>query len=402
LNRLKIRRDLLYFFILIGAATLANGLSDSIYGNFFRDAYHVTTAQRAFIEFPRELPGLLCMIVIASLSSFGDLKISILAQVLAFIGLLALGLFTPPFAVMLAFLFVNSMGMHLFMPLQDAIGMTLAEPDKIGKRMGQYGGFRTAIGFVAGIIVFSGTRSGRFSLSTPIKPLFLIGAAAFAVALIAAILLERCASATRPEKKRVKFPRLRFRKEYKYYYLLTVLYGVQKQISYVFGGWVIIDILLKGADVMAVLGIISSFVGVFFMELVSRWFDRLGIRRMMYANALAFIGVYALFGFVVWGITQNSLPGEGWPVMIVYALFVLDRMSMQLGLVRSVYLQSIAVNQDEVTETLSAGISLDHIVSILAAQVCGLIWVAWGPQWVFFIAAAFSLGNLFVAHRMKE
>ncbi len=25
----------------------------------------------------------------------------------------------------------------------------------------------------------------------------------------------------------------------------------------------------------------------------------------------------------------------------------------------------------------------------------------WGPQWVFFMAAAFSLGNLFVAWRAK-
>lgn len=121
---------------------------------------------------------------------------------------------------------------------------------------------------------------------------------------------------------------------------------------------------------------------------------------MMYVDALTFIIIYVIYGFVVWGITSHLLPGSGWPVMVVYALFVMDRLSMQIGIVKSVYLQSIAVNREEVTATLSTGTSLDHIVSILAAQVSGLIWTQLGPQWVFFMAAFFSLGNLFVAWRI--
>ena len=76
-------------------------------------------------------------------------------------------------------------------------------------------------------------------------------------------------------------------------------------------------------------------------------------------------------------------------------------MSMQIGIVRSVYLRSIAQNPEEVTQVLSTGTSLDHFVSIIAAQLCGLVWTFWGPYWVFFLAAAFSLGNLFVAWRIK-
>jgi hypothetical protein len=74
---------------------------------------------------------------------------------------------------------------------------------------------------------------------------------------------------------------------------------------------------------------------------------------------------------------------------------------MQIGVVKSVYLRSIAVNKEEITNVLSTGISLDHVVSILAAQLAGFIWTIWGPQWVFFLAAFFSLGNLFVAWRVQ-
>ena len=41
------------------------------------------------------------------------------------------------------------------------------------------------------------------------------------------------------------------------------------------------------------------------------------------------------------------------------------------------------------------------MVAIVAAQLSGFIWTVWGPQWVFFMAALFSLGNLYVAWRVQ-
>ena len=394
----KVSREMLLFFIMISAAALGNGLSDSVYSNYFKEAYHVTTTQRALIEAPRELPGLLCALVIASLSMLGDARISLIAQVFSCAGLVALGLFTPSYGVMLIFLFINSMGMHLFMPLSDSMGMALAEPGQVGHRMGQYASLKMAFGFIAGLTVFFGFRFKAFSFQTPINLLFLLGSGAFLIAAAAAAMLVKRRASMFTGTRRTK---LVFRKQYRYFYLLTMLHGVQKQIAFVFGAWVIVELLLKGADVMSLLLIASSFISIFFMRAIGRWIDRYGIKRMMYVDALTFIFVYVLYGFVVWGITARVLPGAGWPVLLIYALFVLDRLSMQIGVVKSVYLRSIAVNKEEITNVLSTGISLDHVVSILAAQLSGFIWMIWGPQWVFFLAAFFSLGNLFVAWRVQ-
>lgn len=401
MERKRVRPELLLFFMLIAAVALAGGMSDSVYANYYKEVYSVSATRRAFIEFPRELPGLLCVLAVSLLSGLGDFRIAVIAQVCACAGLMCLGLITPPFGVMLIFLFINSFGMHLFMPVSDSLGMSLAEPDKIGRRMGQYGSVKTAMGFLAGIVVFLGFRLGWFSFGARVKSIFIIGAALYAVAILAAVLLLKKAGGTgahMPVKQRF---RIIFRREYKYYYLLTVLSGVQKQIAFVFGSWVLIDLLGKGADVMSLLTIASSFLGIFFMGLIGRWMDRFGIRAMMYVDALTFIGVYVMYGFVVMGITSGRLPSGGWAVLLVYALFVMDRLSMQVGVVKSVYLRSIAVSGDEVTRTLSTGTSMDHLVSIVAAQLSGLVWTYFGPCWVFFIAAAFSLGNLFVAWRIK-
>lgn len=99
----------------------------------------------------------------------------------------------------------------------------------------------------------------------------------------------------------------------------------------------------------------------------------------------------------MWGISARGLTGATWAAFGVYGLFILDRLSMQIGVVNAVYLRSISLSDDEVTQTLSTGTSLDHFVSIIAAALCGIIWTKFGAQWVFFFAAFFSLGNLVIA-----
>ncbi len=397
----RVRIEMLLFLILIGVVAFANGLSDSVFGNYFKEAYNVDAGQRAFIEFPRELPGLLCVFVIAALSFLGDIRVALVAQILACVGITVLGLFTPSFSIMLIFLFLNSLGMHLFMPLSDSIGMALAEPDRIGQRVGQYGSLKTAVGFFTGIVVFIGFRMNWFSFTTPTKWVFVVSAVGFLVAIIVAVLLVKATKGHKICGPKPKF-KFVFRKEYKFYYMLTILHGVQKQIAFVFGSWVIIDLLMKGADIMSLLSIVGSFVGIFFFKLVGKWMDQRGIKFMMYLDALSFIVVYVIYGIIVWLIAENAVPASGWAVIVVYALFVLDRLSMQVGVVKSVYLRSIAVSSDEITAALSTGISLDHVVSIIAAQISGFVWMQFGPQWVFFMAAFLSLGNLFVAWRIKE
>lgn len=397
------RKTIKLYFLLICAVALAVGFSESVYTNYYKEVYEVTAFQRGFIEFPRELPGVLCAFVIASLAFLGDIKIAIIAQSLALVGLLCMGLFTPTFGGMLVFLFINSLGNHLFMPLQDAIGMSLAQDDNIGKRVGQYTSTRSLMSFIAGLGIFFGFRYNIFSFESEIKWVFLLGCVFHILALVAVVLLvlhtKKTAVAKSNTAKKFKFI---FRKEYKYYYLLSVLHGVQKQIALVYGSWAVVDLLVKGADTMAMLTLIASLLGVFFTRMIGKWIDRFGVRKMMFVDALSFIGVYVLYGFAVWGICDSWFGNNTLATLCIYTLFIADRLSMQIGVVKSIYLRSIAVTKDEITSTISTGISLDHVVSIIAALASGYIWTNFGSQWVFFLAAAFSVGNLYVAFKIKE
>ncbi len=367
------KKEVRVYFLILALTALALALSNSIFANYFKDAYQVTPYQRGLIEFPREIPGVLCVFFVSVLSFMGDVRLSVVAQILSFIGIAVLGLMTPTFSVMLVFLFINSMGMHLFFPLQDSIGMALIDDDKqVGKIMGQYKGTFTAFSMVGGIIVFIGFRTGIFSFVSKIKYVFVLDAILFL--LIIGLFIYLMILLKKPLIKKKKFNFI-YRKEYKYYYVLAIMNGVQKkQIMMVYGPWVLIEILDKKADVLAILAILGCFAGMFFIPAIGRWIDRFGIRKLLFADAISFIGVYTAYGLISAGFSTRRLALVGLPVLLAYGIIIIDRMSMQMSMIRTVYLKSIAVKQSDITPTLSLGISMDHIVSIACAFLGGIIW----------------------------
>lgn len=394
-----IKTELMLFFIIVALTGFGAGMSDNTISNFFKDAYNVTAVQRGFLEFPREFPGILLFLIVAITSAFGDVRLAIVAQSLTALGALILGLFTPPFALMVVFLFINSMGMHLYMPLQDSIGMSIIGQENLGRRMGQYNGIRTACMMLASVLIFFGFRTGFFSFQTQLKLPFIIATAAFiGVALLYFTLYTKYRVYGEARKKHIQ---IIIKKEYRFYYILAVLYGVQKQIMFVFGPWVLIEILSKQADTLALLGIMSSFLGVFLLPAIGRWLDRFGPKKLLLIEGSLFVLVYTTYGLLSGGFTRGTIAKAGIPVLFTCGLFVFDRLTMQLGMVRTAYLRSIATDPADITPTLSTGMSMDHVVSIICAYLGGITWSSFGPQYVFFIAATLSLLNVAVALRIK-
>ena len=395
----KRRNELYLFFAVIVAVNLAMGFSDGLFSNYFKDVYQIDGLHRGLIEFPREMPGVITFFLVSALSFLGDITIAIFAQAIAAVGLMVLGLVTPTFGVMLVFLFINSLGVHLYMPLRDSIGMSLAEPDQIGKRMGQFGGLSFAVLTVAGLSVFFFFRFNVFSFTSEIKWTFVVAAVFYLVAAVMMIKLKRETGQIRTKREKFK---LIFRKEYKYYYLLAIVFGVQKQVMLVFGPWVLIETLGQRVDVIVLLGIIASTLGMFFMPQLGKWIDRFGVKKLLYADALSFIFVYLCYGVLSHGFNTGALAKVGIPVLLTCALFVVDRLSSQMGIIRTIYLKSIAKETADVTPTLSLAMMMDHIVSIIVGITGGIAWVAFGSHYIFYAVAALSLVNLVVAILVKD
>jgi len=395
----KQKKDLILFFVVIATVNLAIGFSDGLFSNYFKEVYNTNGFQRGLIEFPRELPGVIVFFLISAIAFLGDITIAMIAQAAAAFGLIVLGLVTPSFGVMLFFLFIYSLGMHLYMPINDSIAMSLSEKDQLGKRMGQVAGIRFAFLTIAGLAVFFLFRFGVFSFQSNIKMTFIVAAAFYIVALLLLVKLKRDVGQMRTKREKPKFI---FRKEYKFYYMLAVVFGVQKQVMIVFGPWVLIETLGQRVDTIVLLGIIASTCGMFLMPQIGKWIDRFGVKKLLYVDALSFIFVYLCYGVLTQFFNTGLLAKVGLPVLLTCALFVVDRLSSQMGIIRTVYLKSIALSDAEVTPTLSLAMTMDHVVSILVGITGGVAWVTFGSQYIFYTVAALSLINLAVAILVKE
>ena len=186
------------------------------------------------------------------------------------------------------------------------------------------------------------------------------------------------------------------------YYMVTLAYGCQKRIRIVFAPWVIINLLGQGADTVALLTIVTYFARTLTAPIIGRLLDRLGVRNMLWAEA-AYIAVsFSAMGVLAGMLARGSFQWDDWQIWLVFGAYVLCVLFEQFSIVHSYMMRSIALDPGEVTQTLSVGLSVDHVMAILASPIMGLVWNAWGVQYVFYLAAASVLLQIFAASMTQE
>jgi len=391
------KRAIIVYMVIVALLGLAMGLSDNIYSNYFRDAFNVNAFQRGLIEVPRETPGVIGVLILSGLAFLGNIRLGIIAQILTILGLFAMAMLDPSFEVMLIFLFINSLGMHMFIPLYDGIGMSLAKKGETGKVLGRFNSMRVAFSMVAGLLVFWGFNSGFFSFTTHYIIPFII--AGFLLIVITGLLIYLL-SLTKDVEVKGK-SKLIFRKNYLKFYVMAFLFGGRKQIMFVFGPWVLIELLDFGADYMALLMVAGAVIGIFILPLIGKLIDKFGTGKVLMAEAIGFLLIYLGYGIISFGVVGHLF--TGFVVLgIAIGVNIFDRAVAHMGMVRSVYVRQIAVSDEDITPTLAVGMSLDHIVGISSALLGGFIWHNWGPWYVFIFSAVLAIGNLVVAYSISK
>ena len=394
------RQRAIWLFVLVLIFTgLANGLGSNIFSNYFNEVFHIDSVQRGFLEVPRESPGILCMVLVAGLGFLGNIWMSVVAQLLLLIGLVVLGFFSPSYGVMMIFLFIQSLGMHFFMPLSDAISMDLSEQGKVGTGFGRFKGVSTLVSMISAAMVFVGFRTGIFSFGDKVIRPFAIAAVCTAIAVVLLVMMY---PVTPREKGGVKNHRLLFRRQYMPYYMVTLAYGCQKRIKIVFAPWVVIQLLGQGADTVALLTIAIYLLGTWVAPLIGRMLDRLGVHRMLWIEAAYIVFSFCLMGVLAGMLAKGTFTAGGWQTWLVFGGYILCVLFEQFSMVHSFMMRSIALDPGEVTQTLSVGLSVDHVMAITASPLMGLVWETWGVEYVFYLAAASAVLQLAAAAMTKD
>ncbi len=392
------KKKIILYIIVLALIGLSAGLVEQIFANYWKEVFDFDAQRRGYMEIPRELPGVLMVFIIAGLSFLSDMKIKIIAQILAFGAGMYLAVANPVYYAMIIAVFVYQMGTHINMAVRNSVEISLTDGQNIGSKLGTFRAVSVAFTMISSGIVYIGFETGFFRWDSKIILPFLIGSVLVFIATIIMIYLNKIHKMPAKEKK-VQFV---FKKKYKFYYTLVILYGVQKQVLLVYGPWVLVDLLGIEVSKMALLTMIGSGVGIFFLPFIGKITDKYGIKKVFYIDAYSFILIYAVYAVMVTGFVLEFIPTSGWPVYTLFIVVILDKMSSQVGMARTVYLKKIIDCNDDFTPTVSLGVTLDHVVTIIAGVIGGIVWISFGPQYIFYFAILISLINLYVAVVVKD
>jgi predicted MFS family arabinose efflux permease len=373
---------------LFAAASLVLGAAysvfDSTFNNFLDARFALTGFQRSFLEFPRELPGVLVVFVTALLSFLCSRRLGAVALLLGVVGILLIGFAAPTYAAMTICLFVFSLGQHLFMPLASTIGMELAGEGQTGRRLGQLNGIRNFATIFGSFVVFLGFRFLHFGF----RHAFVIIAVGLAVA--ASLMFSM-----KPDPARRSRRFLELHRPYRLFYVLNILSGSRKQIFITFAPWVIVTVFKQPTQTIATLLTIGGIIGIVFQPVLGRAIDRLGERRVMRAEAMLLVVVCLGYGFA-----KSIFPPRA-AFLATCGFYLLDQMLFAVGMARSMYMKKIALDPSHVQPALTAGVTIDHLFSIGVAVLGGAIWNAFGFQYVFLIGIVIAALNFVAAGRVR-
>jgi MFS family permease len=300
------------------------------------------------------------------------------------LGMVGLAVFSKRWWPMVASTLVWSIGGHLIMPARDSVAISLAHEGRQGRRLGQLGLVSTFAAIGGYGVVYVGTRF----LHGNYPAIFWAGA----VAGVLAVFLWLGVPQIGGHEER---PRLVFKRRYSLFYWLSFFFGARKQVFITFGPWVLVRVFKQPAYVLAQLGTVGAVLGLVFQPWLGHMIDRHGERVVTMADACC-LGMCCLgYGGSQYLIGER-LGRPGLALAVVCFFFVADQMLFAVQMTRTTYLSKIIERQEDMTPSLSLGVSINHLVSMSLPTLGGVIWQRYGYQWVFVGAAGVAM-MIFVA-----
>jgi len=368
------KREVILIFIAIAFIGMSQGFSENIWTNFY-NMIGMQTSERTLLEPIREMPGLLMMFIIAAISFLTLGRMGALAMATRAAGLLLLAYLVDGFnPVFLTLMVVVSLGDHIFMPLRNSIGITVAKVGSEGKVIGTMDAMGTVLYMAASLPIlffFSGKDISDYRI------LFYLAAGAALLAGIALFFMRT----RRADEVRAK-NRLVFKKKFWLYYLISFISGLRKQIFLVFAPWMLVKTFSQPLQTMTLLNIVGALAIFFFNPFMGHLIDKLGERKLLIGGGVVATLIYISYSFLC-----LEDPGNSVVVLILLGLSFADRLSQSTLMGRDVFVKHTADHPNEIMPTLSVGVSMDHIASVASPIFGGLLWTMFGAQYVFMAGA---------------
>ena len=377
------------FFVSLLVWGVAAGCFTAILNNYLSEIRQIDEYERGVLEFFREMPGLLLVFIIAVLHRQTDWAVLRLGTLIAMAGVAGLMVSADKWLIT-GLIMLWSTGEHMFMPVRSSIAIRVAKEGRLGHSLGLVTGALN-VGQVTGSLlaaVIFLVASRKFHVDRQDIHLYnMVWGGILALLVLSLIVLYAKGATGDGEAERVNRPRLYFSRRYNRFYALELFYGARKQIFLTFAPYVLVRFYGMETATMAILVCVCALLNIFCAPWIGRLTDRIG-----YKNVMIYDTVVLFFVCIVYGYADRLFPR---PVAywIVCLNYVLDAIISTTSMATNLYVKEIAASQDELTSTLTTGISINHLISILAALLGGFVWRQYGFGVLFTFSAIMALAN---------
>ena len=375
------------FFLSLLLTGLGYGLYKGIIDNYLAEIVTMGELDRGIAEFFRELPGLMLVFILAAFYTFSAERMYKIGAVVMVAGLAMLSVVPPVKALVILAICVHSLGEHVQLGMKNTLSLEYAREGAGGEALG-YQNALNQIGTLAGYAVI--IVSFLFlSASKPYRLFFLIAAVITAGSMAVSFALKGSAHAEDTSR------RFYFRRKFTKYYMLEVFYGARKQVFFTFGPYVLILFYGANATVISLLFAVSAIASFVLAPVVGRMIDRIGYKPVMVGDTLILVIVCFFYGFA-----HHIFPKDV-AFVVCCVNYVLDSVISLASMASNVYVQDISDSKEEMKLTISTGISVNHLITVLIALFGGWIWQTLGIETLFITSAVLGLCNSAYAATIK-
>lgn len=365
-------RHLVLLACTVFLARLGQGLITGVSTNFFVDTLGLSGMQVLWLTGFREIPGLALMFIAALIMWLPLSRRAAISLVLMGIGY-GLYALVHSYLALIAVALLGSLGFHNWMPLQSALAMSLSSKENCGRVLGSLssaGALASIVGMGAIALVGS---------AVPLRAFYAIGGALMVIG--GALVVRMPTDIGDTEGAR---PRLLLKRRYWLYYVLIFFEGSRMQVFGTFGTLVLVQYYGLTAREISLLLLASGIVNSVVTPRFGRLIDRFGERVTLSAS---YVGLSLCF--VVYALVHN--------VWFLGATLVGINLLVTLRIGLSTYVNRIAP-PEELTPTLSAGVSINHITSVTMSLLAGTLLsvvgyegLCWGAAAIIMLSVPFAL-----------
>jgi len=174
----------------------------------------------------------------------------------------------------------------------------------------------------------------------------------------------------------VQDKKIRLKKEYWLFYVLTFFAGARRQIFVVFAGFLLVEKF--GVDVhnIVILLFINSILNIYLAPKIGKFIVKFGERITLKFEYIGLILVFVSYAFV-----QD--------LYIAFALYILDHLLFSMAIALKTYFQKIADPKD-IASASAVSFTINHIAAVFLPVLLGLVWL-YSHSLVFVIGAGIAV-----------